>query len=107
MRVKIMRDGRVIGSIPRPERRPSDYFQIDLGRDMGESIDSPMIETIPSPFYAYRRADFAIETFVIEKGWATEQRLVAGRLGDGDLELIVGFEWDEDYATEFRKESHG
>lgn len=79
-RVKIMRDGEVIGSIPGPRSAPTDYWQVPMGQRKAE------------PFASFRVADFKTQWFPVHNGWGMEVRLIADpALGDGDLEAIVGF----------------
>lgn len=81
-RVKIIQDGRLAGTIPRPDVDPSDVVSFLI--EPRNRLDDPLA--------TIRREDFRTVWCVAAHGWSKEIVLIASpMLGLGDFANIRGF----------------
>lgn len=90
-RVKVVQDGMIVGTLPRPEGEPRDVFRLHEQEKMAAVDWTPSFEST-SVMTQLRAHDLTTEMWVLEDGWKREIRLVASpTLGPGDLDNIKGF----------------
>ena len=96
-RVKIYRDDELVGTIPQPTCAPHDIVEVGTAQHL-----EPTSVNWHEEFF-YQRVQFRTDWRYVGD-WMREAVLIADyRTGDGDLEALHGFLYDDAYVEEKQK----
>lgn len=89
--IDVYQDDMLVGSLPRPQMAPRDFFRFAFMHDNSLRLAAALY-VIHNPLACIRTTDMRVDWRYDENGWVKRAVLIADpSLGQGDLALLDGF----------------